>query len=227
MATGRMTDKLTKKTVGHFMPVAAGCLLALAASLVGATDVGLAGVTSTRAMLIINNGEPQAVAVGQTVDGVKVLSVQGDQVSVEIDGKKRSLRVGQHAIGATSADGGGKVVLTANGQGHFLTTGTINGKSVKFLVDTGATSIAMGPSDAQRLGIDINNGKPTNTGTANGVARATLVKLNTVRIGDITLNNVDGLVVEAEMPYALLGMSFLNRMEMQRDGSTMTLKKRF
>jgi aspartyl protease family protein len=65
------------------------------------------------------------------------------------------------------------------------------------------------------------------TQTANGQTMVSKVKLDTVRIGDVTLHNVDALIHQTEMPTALLGMSFLNRMEMQRDGNTMTLRKRF
>ena len=98
---------------------------------------------------------------------------------------------------------------------------------LRFLVDTGATSIALGPTDARRIGIDPNQGQKGLVGTANGNAVVSRVVLNTVRIGDITLHNVEAVVMPTEMPEALLGMSFLNRMEMQRDGNTMTLKKRF
>ncbi|UCV30413.1 TIGR02281 family clan AA aspartic protease [Ferribacterium limneticum] len=192
-----------------------------------AQDVGLAGIMGSKAMLMINGGEPQAVPVGQTVDGVKVLSIQGDQATIEVGGKKRPLRVGQHAIGTSSGDGSGKVTMTADGQGHFFTTGTVNGTSVRFVVDTGATFIALGPSDARRIGIDPNKGKKAMASTANGNAVYMRVMLDTVRIGDITLHNVEAGILPTEMPAALLGMSFLNRMEMQRDGSTMTLKKRF
>jgi aspartyl protease family protein len=194
---------------------------------VGAQDVGLAGVMGSKAMLMVNGGEPQSVAVGQSLDGVKVVSVQGDQVVIEIGGKKRPLRVGQHAIGATTADGSGKVVMTADNQGHFYTTGTINGVSVRFLVDTGATMISLGASDARRIGLDFNRGQKGMTQTANGQTAVSKIQLDTVRIGDVTLHNVDALIHQTEMPMALLGMSFLNRMEMQRDGSSMTLKKRF
>ena len=177
--------------------------------------------------MLFRSGEPQAVAIGQTLDGVKVLSVQGDQAIIEIGGKKRPLRVGQHAIGAASADGSGKVILNADGQGHFYTTGTINGTSVRFIVDTGATMISLGATDARRIGLDFNRGQKGMTQTANGQSVVSKVKLDTVRIGDVTLHNVDALIHQSEMPMALLGMSFLNRMEMQRDGSTMTLKRRF
>ena len=201
--------------------------LCLVSGLAGAQDVGLAGGLGSKAMLMINGGEPQSVAVGQSLEGVRVVSVQGDQVVIEIGGKKRPLRVGQHAIGAAAADGSGKITMTADNQGHFYTTGTINGVSVRFLVDTGATMISLGATDARRVGLDFNRGQKGMTQTANGQVVVSKIQLDTVRIGDVTLHNVDALVHQTEMPMALLGMSFLNRMEMQRDGSTMTLKKRF
>lgn len=205
------------------MLLAGGCLLSSAAA---AIDLGLAGVTASKAMVIVDGGEPHSLAVGQTVEGVKLVAIQGDQAVFEVNGKKRSLRVGQHAVGSTSGDGG-KVVLTADGQGHFLTNGTINGVSVRFLVDTGATMVSLGASDARRVGLDGNQGERGVTQTANGQAMVSRVKLDTIRIGDITLHGVDALIHQNDMPIALLGMSFLNRMEMQRDGGSMTLKKRF
>ena len=137
------------------------------------------------------------------------------------------MRVGQHAIGAAPADGSGTIVMTADNQGHFYATGSVNGAAVRFLVDTGATMVSLGASDARRIGLDFNRGQKGMTQTANGQTMVSKVKLDTVRIGDVTLHNVDALIHQTEMPMALLGMSFLNRMEMQRDGSTMTLRKRF
>ena len=216
-----MSGKLTR----YCTPLA--LVFCLGSGSAGAQDVGLAGVMGSKAMLMINGSEPQSVAVGQSLDGVKVVSVQGDQVVVEIGGRKRPLRVGQHAIGAAAADGSGKVLMTADNQGHFYTTGTVNGVSVRFLVDTGATMISLGASDARRIGLDFNRGQKGMTQTANGQSVVSKIQLDTVRIGDVSLHNVDALIHQTEMPMALLGMSFLNRMEMQRDGSTMTLKKRF
>jgi aspartyl protease family protein len=213
------------KSTSHFT------LLALALCLVSggaaAQEVGLAGDMGSKAMLMIDGGEPQAVAIGQSLAGVKVISVQGDQAVVEIGGRKRPLRVGQHAIGAAPADGSGTIVMTADNQGHFYATGSVNGAAVRFLVDTGATMVSLGASDARRIGLDFNRGQKGMTQTANGQTMVSKVKLDTVRIGDVTLHNVDALIHQTEMPMALLGMSFLNRMEMQRDGSTMTLRKRF
>jgi len=205
--------------------LAVGACLSFAPAL--ATDVGLAGLVGSRAMLIVNGDEPQSVAVGQALGGVRLLSIQGDQVVIEVDGRKRSLRVGQHAEGSVSADGGGKVALTADGQGHYFTNGTVNGSSVRFLVDTGATMVSLGAGDARRIGLDASKGQRGLTNTANGQASVTKITLDTVRVGDITLHNVDALVMQNDMPVALLGMSFLSRMDMQRDGDKMTLKKRY
>lgn len=224
MATGRMAAKWAEKTVKYFM-LLTGCCLSTTPAL--ATEVGLAGVTSSKAMVIFDGGEPRSMVVGQAAEGVKLLSIQGDQAIFEINGKKRPLRVGQHAIGSGSGDGGSKVILTADGQGHFVTMGAINGTSVRFLVDTGASMVSLGAAEAKRLGLDGNQGEQGVAQTANGQASVSRVKLNTVRVGDITLHNVDALIHKSDMPVALLGMSFLNRMEIQQDGSSMTLKKRF
>jgi aspartyl protease family protein len=225
MATGFMAARMSGKVMPHSTALA--CALQLFSAAASAQNVGLAGLMGSKAMLMINGGEPQAVAVGQSLDGIKLLSIQGDQAIVEIGGKKRALRIGQHAVGANLGDGSGKVSLTADARGHFMTTGQVNGTSLSFMVDTGATSIAIGASDARRAGLDLSRGGQGMVSTANGKTTVTQVKLDTVRIGDITLHNVDAVVMGHDMQPALLGMSFLNRMEMQRDGGTMTLKKRF
>lgn len=224
MATGFMRAARPATGVVHFTLRLVLCLCSLAAS---AQDVGLAGLFGSKAMLMVNGGEPQAIAVGQSIDGVRLLSIQGDQVIVDVGGKKRALRVGQHAVGSAPSDGSGKIILMADGQGHFFSMGTVNGVSVRFLVDTGATMISLGQSDARRIGLNVSQGQTGVTNTANGQVAVTRVKLDSVRLGDITLHNVDALIQHNDMPMALLGMSFLNRMEMQRDGSTMTLKKRY
>ncbi len=224
MATGFMAVlRLAGKGV-HFT-LAAFCLLL--SSALAAQEVGLAGIIGSKALLKINGGAPRAVPAGATVDGVKVVSVQGEQVVVEINGRKRPLRVGQNAVGVAASSDSDRLVLQADGQGHFFTTGTINGVSVRFLVDTGASMISLGASDARRMGLDFNRGQKGISQTANGQVMVSKVQLDNVRIGGMTLHQVDAVIHQTDLPIALLGMSVLNRMEMQRDGSTMTLKKRF
>lgn len=191
-------------------------------------DVGLAGLFPGKALLTINGGAPRIVAVGaRTDEGVKVVAIEGETATIEIDGKRRVLRVGQNVAAQPSGAGPASVVLTADVRGHFVTTGSINGTSVRFLVDTGASMVSIGASDARRIGLDPNKGERGIANTANGQAVVSRLKLNSVRVGDVVLNNVDALVHQEDMPVTLLGMSFLNRMEMQRSGDTMTLIKRY
>ncbi len=204
------------------------CFAVLSVFPAAAAEVGLAGVFPGKALLTINGGTPRTVGVGsRTEDGVLVVSVDRETATLEINGKRQILRVGQNVAAQTSASGPQTAVLAANAQGHFLTTGSVNGASVRFLVDTGASMIALGMSQAKRLGIDTARGEQILVNTANGQVVAAKVKLDTVKVGEIVVHGVDAMVHPAELPFALLGMSFLNRMEMQRDGDTMTLKKRF
>jgi len=203
------------------------CLWLLSANVL-ATDVGLAGLFPGKALLTINGGSARIVALGaRTDEDVRVVSIEGETATLEIDGKKRTLRVGQNVAAQPSGSGPAKAVLTGDSVGHFLTTGYINGMSVRFIVDTGASMVSIGAGDARLIGIDVSKGQQVIANTANGQTVAYRVKLDTVRVGEIVMNNVDALVHQQNMPYVLLGMSFLNRMEMQRDGDTMTLKKRY
>ena len=188
------------------------------------------GLFSGKAVLVIDGGKPRTVNVGQTTpEGIKLLSASSESAVVEYGGQRQALSMG-HAtrIGATRDPGFGQVTLTADSRGHFVTTGTINGISVRFLVDTGASSVALSVSEARRLGINYLSGSPGQVMTANGSTMAYKLKLDNVRVGEITLNNVDCVVVDGlGLNIALLGMSFLNRTQMKRDGDTLTLVRRF
>ena len=108
-----------------------------------------------------------------------------------------------------------------------MSDGAINGNPIRFLVDTGATSVALPASDADRLGIDYRKGRRGISNTAGGPVTVYRVSLDSVRLGGIELRTVDAVVIEQGLDIALLGMSFLNRVEMKRDGATMTLIRRF
>jgi aspartyl protease family protein len=121
----------------------------------------------------------------------------------------------------------GKVTLAADTRGHFFADGAVNGVPVRFVVDTGATMVSLPRQDAQRLGLDYRHGQRGTSNTANGPVPVYMLKLDSVRVGGIELHNVDALVVDGGLDQALLGMSFLNRVEMERDGAMMTLTQRF
>lgn len=196
-----------------------------------AAEVNLNGIVGTKALLVIDNGKPHWLALGETSpQGVKLISVGSDSAVIVMDGKRETLTMGQSVQlgGGARPFGAQSATLWPDAQGHFVTTGAINGIAVRFLVDTGATQVSLNNSEAKRLGINYIAGQKTLTSTANGVVTTYKVKLDEVRVGNIVLNNVDGLVhAGGTLPIALLGMSFLNRMNMRRDGEKMVLTKRY
>ena len=204
--------------------------MALTVGAVHAAELELAGVLGNKAVVIVDGGAPRTLAVGeQTRDGVRLIDVSGTTAVVEVEGRRVKLTLGSAPLRAsrdeTPGDGGAS--LYADATGHHFTMGSINGAAVRFLVDTGASMVSIGMSDARRAGIDYRRGQAVTTATASGPARAWRVKLDSVRVGDITLHGVDGMVHENDLPFVLLGMSFLNRMDMQRDGDRLVLRKRF
>ena len=205
--------------------------LALAATWAGAQTVAINGTLGSKALLIVDGGFPKAVAVGESFKGVKVVSIAGDTVNLEIGGKRQIVRVGDapSSVGGSAGkeSSGSKVVLAAGAGGHFVSEGQINGRVVQFMVDTGATMVAMSVAEAERIGIKYKNGQVIQMGTANGVAQGWRVILESVRVGDVMVSGVDAVVSSGGMPYVLLGNSFLNRFQMTRNNDQMVLERRF
>ena len=209
---------------------AASCLLALAAfgAAAQAQTVSMSGSLGDKALLVID-GTPRTVTAGSTVQGVKLIRVSNDEALVEIAGLRRTLALGgQVNIGVADSPGGGTtIVLSADIGGHFFANGTINGKSVRFVVDTGATNVSMSQSQAERLGLDYRSGQRGVSNTANGQVQAYRVPLTSVRVGEVEVFNVAATIVPVTMDYVLLGNSFLTRFQMKRENDTLTLVKRY
>jgi len=201
------------------------CLTPLALK---AQGVSLAGVSGDKALLVIDGSAPRFVATGQTMAGVKVLSVTGTQATVERDGQTLRLTLGEQPVHLTSTPtpSGRRVVMTADGQGHFKSLGSINGQSVTFLVDTGATWVALGQADAARIGLKSHAGQRVRVGTANGQIDGTEHQLDRVRLGDVEVRNVKAVVLPQPMPYVLLGNSFLSHFQMIRLNDQLTLERK-
>jgi aspartyl protease family protein len=211
-----------------FMPHFIALLLLVLSGAVAAADVALIGIIGDKAaVLAVDGGNPKTVRVGQKWNGIAVISVDKEQATVEIDGKRRVLVRGQHYRSAAAVSDRQSVTLSADTRGHFVTDGAVNGSPTRFLVDTGATMVSLPGADAQRLGIDYRKGARGLTKTAAGIVEVYRVKLDRVTLGGIELNGVDAIVIEQGLDIALLGMSFLNHVEMRRDGHTMTLTQRF
>jgi aspartyl protease family protein len=213
----------------YLSPIAAAFLLILAPA--QAADIVVLGLFPNKALVSINGAKPRMLAVGETSsEGVRLVAATSEAATFEVRGKRRTLAAGEGAAitMAPAEPTAGSVTLVADARGHFITTGVVNGVSLRFMVDTGATSVVLSSGDARRVGVNYLAGARSFTQTANGVVPVYNVKLDSVRVGDITLHNVDAVVIEGDrLPIALLGMSFLNRTEMRRDGLTMTLTRRY
>lgn len=192
-----------------------------------AQSVAMTGVMGSKALLIINGGAPKALSVNESHQGVRVINVQGHSATIEVHGQHKILRVGDSPVSVGQGlSSGRKVVLRADSRGHFKENGFINNKPMHYMVDIGASVIGIGQPDAERMGIDFQKGRAVTIRTANGKAQGWSIKLDTVRIGDITVYGIDAVVSPQSMPYVLLGNSFLAQLHMTRQGNEMVLELR-
>lgn len=217
----------------HMLAAAAvSWLLAALATSAVAQTVSLNGSMGTQRALLVIAGQPHVLSVGETVRGVRLISLGPTQAEVDVNGQRRVLHAGASQVrilgtgDAPGAAGGQQIVLTAGSGGHFISSGQINGKSVSFMVDTGASVVAIGQADADRIGLAYKDSPRGFAGTANGRVPVHVVTLNSVRIGDIEVPLVEALVMPSAMEHVLLGNSFLTRFQMQRDNDTLRLTKR-
>lgn len=179
-------------------------------------------------VLLIDNERITLKKGGSTSQGVKLLSSTTDSAVLEIDGKKKTFVMG----GAVRTQFTQREIIReqviADDHGMFRAHGSINGQSIKFLIDTGASSVAMSARQARRLGIQYRlNGTPIKTNTASGIADGWTLNLDTVRLGQLVEKNVRGTVIDGDYPYqVLLGMTFLNRMKVNKEGIKMVISQK-
>ncbi len=111
------------------------------------------------------------------------------------------------------AAGDRELIIQASQGGHFLVEADLNGTSVLFLIDTGARALVLTPADAARVGIHVSDRDFTQrVRTANGVVRAAPMRLDSLRIGQLWVTDLEAWVNEAPMGISLLGMTFLQRL---------------
>ena len=209
----------------HLAQVFLGLLWSASAS---AIDITVSGLFTNKAVVQIDGGPLTTLSVGQkTPQGVTLISVDRESATFEVDGKRQTLGLGRARMGA-SAPAAETATFTADVRGHFASDGQVNGRALRFVVDTGATLVALPVSEAQRLSLDYKKGQKVPMNTANGVTAGYLLKLDSVRVGGITVQGVDAVVIEGGgFATPLLGMSFLNRTNMKREGDVMTLTRRY
>ncbi|TFZ00041.1 TIGR02281 family clan AA aspartic protease [Ramlibacter rhizophilus] len=208
----------------------AACAVLAGAGSALAQAVALQGTFGQRALLIVDGAAPKAVAVGETHQGVRLVSVANDQAVVEVGGVRQSLRVGEAPASVGQGAGGPRghrIVLTAGTHGHFTGVAAVNGRAIPFLLDTGASTVALGAPDAERAGLNYRAGRPVRVNTANGATQGWFLKLSSLRIGEVEAYEVDAIVVPHPMPHMLLGNSFLTRFSMKRENEQMVLERRY
>jgi aspartyl protease family protein len=174
--------------------------------------------------VVIGGGAPITIHVGETVEGVTLLDAQRKGAVIRIGGVTKTLPLVAYRGPAADAAG---VTLAVDESGHFFAHGDVNGTLVPFVVDTGATLTVLSRSVADRIGLDYGGGTPIQVMTANGIVKGWRVSIDSLRIGNATERNVDAAVVDNDsLPIGLLGMSYLNRFDMHRQGSTLVLRRR-
>ncbi len=206
-----------------------GALAALAPAPATARSVALAGQMGRKALLIVD-GQTVTLAVGETRHGVRLHALADGRAEVEVDGRLSVLHQGAAPISVGAQAGGPargrEIVLPVGPGGHFIASGSINGRPVRFMVDTGATVVALSDADAARIGLDLARAPAVPVGTAGGPVMARQVTLSAVTLGDVVVANVAAVVLPTPMTHVLLGNSFLQRFQMRRENDLMRLELR-
>ena len=197
-----------------------------------APRVALSGRFGDRALIVIE-GRARTLAVGESIDGVRLLGWKDESAEVQVGSQRLMLRVGgapvdltRAATQAAAADEQTRIVLEADAGGHFFANGSINGRSTRFMIDTGATLVAMSQAEADRLGIAFRDGARGMANTANGEVPVHRVMIQTIRIGMVEVRMLEAVIMPAAMPQVLLGNNFLERFNLQREDRRMTLQRR-
>lgn len=181
-----------------------------------------------KAMLEIDGKQRLLVRDKPSPEGVLLISSNGRKAVVRVGDEEFELAPEMRVGGGYRPPRTRELRIVRDGTGHFRTHGTINGQPVTFLVDTGATGVALSEVLARRLGIPYEiKGDAMLTQTASGLAQAYSIALDSVTVGEIRQHNVRGIVVRGNSPaQVLLGMSFLNNLEMRNQGNMMILTEK-
>ena len=202
-------------------------LLASGASL-AVDKIVVVGLFKDTAILKIDGQQTMLKAGETTPQGVKLIEANSQEAILEINGDLKTYQLGTHISGEYSQPESGPVLRLwpDPGSGLYIANGSINGFSMKFVVDTGATLVSMNRQQAKRLGINYRlEGRESISQTASGTSNVYIVELENVRVGDIELKSVKAAVHDSEYPQqVLLGNSFLERIDLRRDGRVLELQ---
>jgi len=192
-----------------------------------AISVKVIGLFTDKALLEIDS-QQKLLSKGQSFGGVTLISASGRGAVISVDGETRKLGLNQGIQGNYKKPDRSVSKIYPDLQGMYYIAGRINGRPIRFLVDTGATYVTMSGAHATKIGIDYRKGVKSFAHTAAATVPVWQVKLDSVSIGDIKVPNVDATVIEGAQPYnALLGNSFLKYTRMQRIGTVMEIQQKY
>lgn len=183
-------------------------------------DKAIVQIDGKQRVLTLNKASPE---------GVVLISANSEEAVLEIDGVRDSYTLGSHIGSQFKKPKAGKSsTIAPDNAGMYRVSGRINGFQVRFIVDTGATLVSMNRNVAKRIGLNYKlEGRESLSNTASGVSKIYIVELDRVAVGDIEVKNVKGAVHDTDFPLVtLLGNSFLNQVNMTRDGKILQLKEK-
>ncbi|MBF7730909.1 retropepsin-like aspartic protease family protein [Pseudomonas sp. N040] len=216
--------------MARFQIFMAICLLALHPQGQAAPQVQVVGLFPGAAVISVD-GQRKLLKVGQSGPaGVQLISADSRSAVLRVEGVESRYTLSRdYSATSGQAAAPAKVSIAKGLGGHYWVAGSISGTSMQFLVDTGATAVAMNEAAARRLGIDYRIvGQPVVVNTASGTAQAWRVKLGSVKVGAIEVLGVDAAVLEGEAPTeVLLGMSFLNRVRWREEQGMLQLEAKY
>ncbi len=200
----------------------------LADAALAAMQIEVQALFGGKAIVLID-GQRRMLSSGETSpEGVKLIEADSKKAVLEVDGQRKSYKPGG-AISLTYARPEQlEEKVYADDRGMFRSIGTINGRTVRFLVDTGATTVAMNKTQARDLGIDYRmTGERAVVSTASDLVEGYRVRLKSVSLGKIKLRNVEAMVIDGNHPGPiLLGMSFLGKLKVEKSGGVMKMRQR-
>ena len=203
--------------------------LGLSVPVVAVDKLAVMGLGDGVAIVLVD-GKRRVLKVGKpSPEGLTLISADSEVAVIELAGRQTSYGLGTHIASEFAPPETTSVRIWPTANRMYEVVGSINGAPVGFLVDTGATLISMNSNQARRLGLDYRLlGEEAVSSTASGLSKVYLLSLEEVRVGDIRLRNVGAAVHDGDFPTeVLLGMSFLGRLDMRREGEVLELTKKF
>lgn len=200
----------------------------LAAAPAGAVgDVQVLALFEGRA-LVRAGGSETLLKVGETsADGITLLAADANGARVRYKGEVHALELSRHVTAKFQAAERQRVAINADALGQYRIRGSVNGAFVDFLVDTGASVVAMSRLHARTIGLSLDGAQQGRVQTAQGTVASHFVTLNEVVVGGIAAHNVRAAVIDADYPLEiLLGMSFLRSVALQEQDGVLTLKQK-